>query len=156
MARKKSEKPAPVASLFLVQRLAWSVGVMPTSRQVHYEHADKDGGVAVAACASRERAEALAERLTAQARRELSPFWFMFPGALEDVSTLRAATWARYLKALGLKAPTKRSFPDGDDVNWQGWFDCVAGGLSDEQRQGVWELCDRLKLYEVVEVAVEG
>jgi hypothetical protein len=158
MARKRSDAPASLGPpLFLVQRLAWSVGMMPTSRIVEYQHQEEDGGVPIAVFSVRDRAEALARELTTQAQGELSPFLFMYSGELDGISSRSRSEWYAALKAVGLQPPTRKAFDNGyGEINWQGWYDSLIDDLTDEQRRTLWGLCDRLKLYEVVPIDPPG
>jgi len=155
MGRKTKEGAS--GPLYLVQRLAWSVSTSFRGDAVHYVRSREDGGVAVAAFADRDRAEAHAAQLEAEARRELSPFLFAYPDEMEAITSKPAGEWSRRLKQVGLKPPTKARFPDDSGaIHWQKWYDSVLPDLTDEQRRAIWDLCDRLKLYEVVRLEADG
>jgi hypothetical protein len=148
-------KPSPGKGVFVVQRLSWTV-MQDESGPVFYRN-EGDQGTPLCCFRDRERAEAYCRELQRQARRELSPFRFIQElEFLEDLTSLSEKALCQGLRKLGLKPPTVRTFPTKwKTINWWAWWDAVAGDLSDAQREGIYELLDRLHFYEVVEAELD-
>lgn len=138
--------------LYLVQRLGWNVwedgGRPACSRD------ENDCGVPVRAFNGRQQAEAFCREQERQARRELSPFQFRHDFAEEEKERLIAG-----LIELGLQPPTPQEFPSlayKGLIEWRAWWDAVAPGLTDQQREGVWDLLEDIHFYEVAAINWEG
>jgi hypothetical protein len=155
MARKSvSARKSSPRTVYVVSRLGWRVSIY--GDRGYFSRHEDDRGVPVAAFASRDSANALCRVLEEEARREVTPF--QFEDALECMTSLDQETLCARLADLGLPPPSARQFPldgEGKYVNWDAWWDHVAGGATDEQRAGVWALLDRIAFYEVVEAELE-
>ena len=44
----------------------------------------------------------------------------------------------------------------GEYIRWRDWWEWVEGHLTDADREALWGLMDKLHLFEIVEVEVEG
>jgi hypothetical protein len=151
MGKASGSRPQP-KKLYLVQRLGWNVwedgGRPACSRD------DSDCGVPVRAFNGRKQAEEFCREQERQARRELSPFQFHHDFTEEEEERLLAG-----LRELGLEPPTAQEFPYRDSENlieWRAWWDAVAPGLSEAQREALWDLLEGVHLYEVVAIDWEG
>jgi hypothetical protein len=108
-----------------------------------------DAGSPVQTFLSRDKAEAYRreKECTARKRGELTnPFWFQGLD-WDDWSSLSQAAFDRRVSELGVEPLGRR--PPYD------WWDKIEGDLTDEQRNVIWDLLDRVQLFEVVETTVE-
>ena len=104
----------------------------------------------------RARAEEFARGLGRIARREVNPFDFPNPydydfSALTSLSEIELQ---QRIADLGLVTPEERTLdvgPTGPQtwIDWSGWWRRTVGTMMQAQRDGVWDLLDRLRLYEV-------
>jgi hypothetical protein len=125
-----------------------------------------EGQVPLALYPTRERAEAERRRCEEATRRLVSPFAFPAPheyctgGDYLGVSSL---TYTRFLKAargLGVPLPrlptTRTVSPTGHceyrSGPWLAWWDEHVDTMTEEQREAVWGLLDRLHFHTVVQV----
>jgi hypothetical protein len=144
---------------FLVQRRAFD----PEGCFCRNENGDPtEAVVPLSLHATRDAAEAEARRLEAEARHLVSPFAFFPPH--NDLAALSSLPFDQFQA----EARRLKLFPDhrGKDalVNLGGvwmdfnpdvwltlWDECV-DNMSDQQREAVWRLLDRLSFHQVVEV----
>lgn len=119
---------------------------------------DEDRGpvwVPEAAFSTRAAAERERERRELAARELLNPFW------LDPVDSLSSCTETGFrerLREFGLTPPEPVRGPPqlgGDMGDWAPWWDAESGAWSDELRAAVWELLDKVRLFEVVETELE-
>jgi hypothetical protein len=139
--------------LYLVQRLAWCTSHNEDlGRGVCQQHESAEG-VPVRAFGTRVEAKRFAERLTAEARRELNPFQFTYQD-IEAIMDWDDEELDTELRKRNLPTPTIGVHPTrgGDFIDWPRWYDEIADTLTVEEREGIWNLLDRLELYRVVEV----
>jgi hypothetical protein len=137
----------------VVQRTGWH-----TYETNHLPVADRDGkagGVPVVAFADRAAAKARCADLEQQARLELSPFLFSVDCELDTLSDQPEEIWIERLRELALEPPTEETFPHPyAAIEWRAWWSSLPG-LTEEQRLGIWDLCDSIRLYSVRSLALE-
>jgi hypothetical protein len=143
------------AKLFVVTRAAFWLEIDGRKFDLH---CPAESRVPIAAFTDRARAEAHEAELTRQAWAELSPgLVIRHKCLLEYLSTHKESEWIRRLKALGIELPAKETGRGMiDKYDWDAWGDSVPAPLSVEGRAAIWSLCDRVRLYDVVEVAPKG
>jgi len=147
------KKPPPGKGVFVVQRLSWNVG--GDRAGPCFCNDEDDQGTPLRCFRSREEAEACCQELEQQARRELSPFQFHM-GELELLTTLSEKEFRQALGKLGLTPPTGTAFrTEWRSIDWRVWWDAVAADLTDAQREGVFDLLDELRFYEVVQAELD-
>jgi hypothetical protein len=135
--------------VFLVERLGWFLAEdegRPTC-----ERSEEDNGVPVRAFLGRQRAETFCRELEQRARREMTPFQFALAHGGPPA--------AQALAGLGLRPPTAQSYPRRgarDRIDWWAWWDAVAPGLTEAQREGLWGLLEEVHFYEVLMFAWGG
>jgi hypothetical protein len=125
-----------------------------------------EGVVPLGLYPTREQAEAARQRCEAEARRLVSPFAFPPPHySLLHLTRLSYAQLKKATRRLGLDPAVR---PKGTIVRpqlgvteywpelWLRWWDERVDAMTDEQREGVWALLDRLRLCSVEEVTLEG
>ena len=145
MARKQK--------LHLVERLAWCPLFQVGYRRGTCRQHESAHGVPVGAFVTRAEASKYATELMAEARRELNPFLFVCDelcGIVEGGEDDLLAALAQ----LDLPEPTHemRSSVGIRYIDWPRWYDDLADTLTDEERDAIWALLDRVELYRVVEV----
>jgi hypothetical protein len=141
-------KPPPGKGVYIVQRLSWALGGDESGPSCYRD--DGDQGTPLCCFRSRKQAEAYCRELEQQARRELSPF--QFGEELELLTSLKKPALDRGLRQLGLKPPTAKAFrAEWGGIDWRAWWDAVAADLTDAQREGIFDLLDRLRFYEVTQ-----
>ena len=140
--------------LYLVQRLSWcTAGAEDLQRGIAENHIEPEG-VPILAFTREAAASARAKQLTAEARRELNPFQFMY----NDVESIMHGDEEALLLALGkmdLPFVALKRYPTNysrEIIDWPAWYDDIADDLTDAERDAIWNLLDRLELYRVVEV----
>jgi hypothetical protein len=150
--RKKKDSQA-----FVLVRLGWEErDDRAFSRVLWEDNTERELGRPVAVFTDRESAEARKEHLEREERESLDPFTFLGPddSYLEEVSSLNADVFAARLKELVPKARLPRA-GKYSDRDWAGWWAKHADALSEEQRQAVWGLLDKLEFYHVLPTEVE-
>jgi hypothetical protein len=146
---KEAAGLVPGLKLYVVQRRSWRSGGEVFLRE------DDDGGVPVRAFTKRAHAKACRDDLERRARRELSPFWFLWGEVSERIEGGRRGL-LRGLKALGVSPPPKETLKtDLIEQPWRDWWDSIAGTLTDEQRDGLWALLPHEGFYEVVRIELD-
>jgi hypothetical protein len=104
-------------------------------------------------CQDRTTAEAWARAAEQELRQSLSPFSLGID--LDRITSLGGHGFRKRLAELQI--PEVDNMPPNDEPwggDWARWWARVADRLTDEQRNAVWDLFDRLKLVEVHEVKV--
>jgi hypothetical protein len=99
-------------------------------------------------------AEARAQLAEQELRRSMSPFTIAHHLSL--VTSLDDRNLRKRLRALGI--PDTENCPERNGLKGtelEDWWDRIADGLSDAQRDAVWELFDRLKVFEVRPIEVD-
>jgi hypothetical protein len=150
--RKKADRQA-----FVLVRLGWEQNYRDRSfSRVWAGEEGQSLGRPVAVFSDRQAAQAHKKELERQERSALDPFTFVGPGDydLRDVSSLSAEQFAARLEELVPKAPLPQPGEYGEP-KWTEWWAKVADTLSDEQRQAVWGLLDRLEFYHVLPTQIE-
>jgi hypothetical protein len=102
----------------------------------------------------REKAKALCQELERKKRQEVNPFRYGSSGDfLGDFTSLTPARFLARLRALNIPPP---------EVNRHGmgaltrWWDEVAGGLDEQQRNGLWDALDlAFAFFTVVSAEIE-
>jgi hypothetical protein len=140
----------PGNTVYLVQRLHWQFNDSTYDFKRHEP---------VRAFRTRERAEAHRRELESEARREAEEFdSSRGPGKFEmpfdPPSSLSEEELVARLAEMGLGPPEERypgapTIYDWSDRDW--WEGCLAH-LPDEQHDRLWDLFDRQRFYEVVEL----
>jgi hypothetical protein len=131
---------------YVVQKVGWTF-----NDQWYYRDGMEDDEP-ITAYATRERAEAERLRLECAGWKGAgSPL--AYGSDLEDVSSLTEAEFIERLNALGLIPERLRG---ATDIYWRDWWEMVERELTDGQRQALWQMMDRLRLYEIVAVEVGG
>ena len=102
------------------------------------------------------RAEAEQDRK----RRELAPREFFNPFSfdwrnLTALTSTRLAVFRQKLAELGLTLPPPRPSYSEDNVEYREWWDRESANWTPEQRAGVWDVFDKVRLFEVVEIELE-
>jgi hypothetical protein len=151
MARKKTNKPA----LYLVVRVGWRRWYRGGYEWFRGDDGPCRSGRPIAAFAERAPAEARRAGLEAEARARLSPFNFLETHWLADYSSLPLEEFGKRLKKILLDVRLPRNWRQ-EKTDWAKWWDGVADRLSEEQREAVWALFDRLHFYAVVQTELEG
>jgi hypothetical protein len=150
--KKKSEK-----QMFLLVRVGWEerYGEDRSFSLVETE----DGrplGLPLAVFADEKAAKARKAELEAEERQELNPFLFVAGEeyGLQDVSTLSADEFAERVKKLFPKVPLPRA-GKYKERDWVGWWEQHADSRTEDQRQAVWGLLDKLEFYKVLPTELE-
>ena len=175
--KRRSVNTAPFAELVEVPMPEGDVGATAYLLQrrpfepeggicTNYNGDPTEGVVALALYATKEAAEAERRRREQEAHRLVSPFDFPPPHySLFDITKLSYQQLKARVKRLGLPLPVR---PKGTHVRpelgvteywpelWLTWWDEHVDAMIDEQREGLWGLLDRLELFSVAEVKVEG
>jgi hypothetical protein len=80
---------------------------------------------------------------------------FTYLGELDPISDRSEQDWLARVKEVGIEPPNEAQYPcKYGGIDWHAWWKAEWGGLSDEQRLAIWDLCD-LQLYRVSEVPAE-
>jgi len=136
----------PPRVAYVVQRVGW------TFNDQWYYRDGKEDDVPLVAYATRDRAEAERMRLERVAWKEAgSPL--DYGCGIESVSSMSEAEFQAFLETIDLFTEELRG---GRDLDWGDWWDAVEDTLTDDQREAIWEMMDKLRLFEVVEVEVGG
>jgi hypothetical protein len=137
---------------YLVVRRAWYVDDYTAPRDKlmsDLECAFSD--VPVAAFADRESAERACRELERKGRREVgSPA--RFEAWQYGIDTPGRDDPAVRLMELGVEPPEPIESPYGPYFDWLGWWDVVSPSLTEEQRDALWDLAAKVRLYEVREL----
>lgn len=139
---------------YLVRRVAMDAGgeVVMTG-----DYPDRSR-VPLRAFADKSKAEAERDRLLAVARRTVNPFALMDSVWLEFYTT-RSDDFLATLDSLNVPRPPDEVAAHGDIIcgrELTRWWDTTAPNLSDAQRDAVWALLDKLAVYDVAEIELEG
>jgi hypothetical protein len=119
---------------------------------MHFQPLEKDDGgpvrVPEAVFLDRDAAERERARRELTAREVLNPFWL---GGVSTVSSLSEDKFRARLPELGFSPlPPK---PNSWDATYlAAWWDEESANWTAEQRSAVWDLLDKVRLFEVVEV----
>jgi hypothetical protein len=142
------------AKLFLVCRAACWLEIDERCFDLHCSGEER---VPIAAFTEHTRAETHAAELTRQTWAQLSPFLVIRHQCIfKYFSTRKESEWIRRLKSLGVELPAEETEKGAvDRYDWDAWA-TAAPHLNAEQQAAIWELCDRVRLYDVVEVATKG
>ncbi|QJW97551.1 hypothetical protein [Frigoriglobus tundricola] len=128
------------------------------SEEVHYQPLEEggEGPLCVPEVILRDREAANRERSRREraVRELLNPFWFGW-GTPDDLTSLSAEEFRTRVRGLALSPPPPEPDNDGDNANWTGWWDRESPHWTADQRAAVWDLLDKVRLYEVVEVELE-
>jgi hypothetical protein len=133
----------PTITVYVVQRLDWAF-----NDQFFFPA----GGMELRAFRDPDRAEAYRLELEAATRRgemecELANPFTALGNGLDDQSSLDGEQFRDTLRSHGIDPPFEHDF--------ENWWEDEGKSLSPEQRRIVWDLCDQVKLYEVVECEIE-
>jgi hypothetical protein len=131
-SRKKS------TTLHVVQRLNW--------RYIDGSFMRLPGSTRLLSHASPEEAEADRAAREKAAREQVNPFR-CGGDALHYQTTLDEGRLCDWLLDADVTPPA----PKGKKRNWAGWWEKAKGGLTDYQKERVWQALDRLRFFEVVE-----
>jgi hypothetical protein len=140
-----------MSTAFVVQEIGWNYNDEYFYRGSDGETDDRP----VRAFRTREGAEAHRRALEAdrEGMEQLNPF--EFGQSLAAVTSLTSRELARRLTALGLEPPDIEPDEDDGGEEWLGWFEWwqdAGEQLTAEQNAQVWNLLDRIRFYEVLEV----
>lgn len=120
-----------------------------------FTQGEDDTGTPVRVFPTREVAVAFARESQRADRRYLVPFRFEHE-AIELLSSLETdEAMCEAVRALGLEPPTPTDRGSYEAYDWVAWWDERAGDFTPQQRDAVWDLCDRLELYTVVDAPLE-
>jgi hypothetical protein len=155
VARRKQKE----AQAFVVVRLGWEERY-EDDRSFDLVETEDEGrtlGRPLAVFTNKKDADARKEQLEREEREALSPFTFVGRAEyhLRGVTSLSLEQFLAKLKEIAPKARLPKT-SKYDERDWNGWWEKYADTLSEEQRQGVWELLDRLELYRVMPTEVEA
>jgi hypothetical protein len=130
-------------TVYVVQKLDW---------EFSDEYFFTVGGLELRAFRDPDRAEAYRRELERAARRgevedDLGNPFSAHGLGLEAQSSLEADRFRDALRSHGIDPP--------DDHDFYSWWVDEGKRLAPDQRQVVWDLCDQVQLYEVVEQEVE-
>ncbi len=116
--------------------------------------ADGPIGCVEAAFVTRADAEAEAWRREEEAQPFLNPFRIDAPSRVTSLSEagIRAVLAG---EGVSTDAPPAEGWSTADGP-WIGWWDRAAGGMNVDQRRTVWACLDKLRLFDVVEVPIDG
>lgn len=110
-----------------------------------------EGGTVLESFSVRARAEALCRRLEVEVREQVaSPF--LIAEDLWALTTLEEETFIERIRALGLPPPEGRPYHGYVIRDWTHWYDEIVDQVTSEQREGLWELLDRVRFYQVREI----
>jgi hypothetical protein len=98
-----------------------------------------------------ERERARRERAV---RELLNPFWFS-SGSSRGMTALSNETFRARVCELGLIPPPPVPTGYGDGANWVEWWEVESANWTAEQRNAVWDLLDKVQLFDVVEIELE-
>jgi hypothetical protein len=130
----------PKQPVYLVQQLAWE----PDEQRVgHFVRLGLEDGSPVKAFSDRARAEALCAELERDFRSGLNPF--RYGRGLDDWTSLPPGLFRDWLLDAGLTPPEVEQGVE----EWVRWWDREGGGLSDFQREKVWEAVDGVRFFTV-------
>jgi|GEM_PF-7001072 len=153
----------PRTTAYLVVRFsystdAWDMRVPALHEDFHYQpFEDTDGGpVQVPEAVFLDRHLAQHDRMLREsaARELLNPFWFS-SGYLPDLTTVSERTFREQLAGLGLPAPAESLLQAAGSIDWIAWWDRKSPYWSAEQRAGVWNMLDKVQLFDVIEIELE-
>ena len=136
-----------VQRLYLLSRGTWR---LPWGGSFH--RCESDSSVPLEVFATREKAEARRRELEAVAHHELSPFLF---GDLNQLSRIDEEEFSLEVDKLGLPPPQGFEWEGRAFCDWSGWWDILAGDMTDDQRAGVWDLLDKLNFYTITVIELE-
>jgi len=100
----------------------------------------------------RETANCVRRERDLAARGLLNPFWLGIP---DELSSLSESEFRERTRELGLIPPIPYGTSFGDVTDWWLWWDAKSADWTTEQRAAVWDLLDKVRLYEVVEIELE-
>jgi hypothetical protein len=132
--------------VFVVQKYQWEYS------DEYYYH--EDTGAAIKTFRDRAKAEAYRMELERECRDGINPFE-MNDLDLGAQTSLGGGELCRRLHAAGIEPPEGVGQDDDGYVEFFEWWCDVADELTLEQRNVVWDLCDRARFYDVVETEVE-
>jgi len=145
------------SKVWLVQRRGWDVAEgWPPDGLGFFAATENPTAVPLRAFGKRKDAEVHRAELERDARREASPFRYGFEVA--HVTSLDESTLRQRITRLGLEPPEQPAgerLPCDTLTPWREWWNHTAGGLTDGQREAIWDLLDRLSFYQVVEAPAD-
>jgi hypothetical protein len=132
--------------LYLLQRQSWRA-----NNGHFFDREEEDGGVPLLLFMDRLAAEDRCADLEHAARAEVCPVLYG-GGYVDEQCGMSPAQLKERLAALGVPPPPADALDTVlGELPWQRWWTEVVGGLSDEQRDGVWDLLKPGPFYEVIE-----
>ena len=136
--------PAKVR-LYVVMRYDWDY-----NDEFYYRSSDGEG---LKAFRNRSQAEAYRMEQERQARDGVNPFE-MNELTLDAVTSLSGQELVSRLRAAGIEAP---AIPEDDDglCELMEWWVTAEDELTDVQKDLVWDLLDKARFFEVVEMEME-
>lgn len=134
--------------IYLVHRVGWYLDY-----NGGFSKTDEEFTIPVRGFDTRIEAETCCRELEAKVRQEVSPF--RFSDDLNLVTRLGETEFFEQLTALNISLPTKKQSPYGEYIILSDWWENIVGTLTDEQREGVWDLLDLLTFYTVAETTLE-
>jgi hypothetical protein len=154
VGKKKKEGRA-----YVVVRLGWDECYGADRSFILVQSDDDDChtlGRPLALFLDKAKAQARRDELERRDRAELNPFLFIGGEEyrLEDVTSLTPAEFAKRMKEIAPKSRLPRA-NKYDERDWFGWWESNADNLTEAQRQAVWGLLDKLRLYAVMTAEVE-
>jgi hypothetical protein len=141
-----------VSKLYVVQRRTWF------DDHLAFEGTDciEGSGVAVAAFITEAAATAHARQLEQLVRADASsPFLFVIWDNYEHHLEVTEEGMCATVRSLGLDPPEEVQERYFRYRPWPRWYDGIAATLTPGQFAGLWELFEKLKVYEVVEVELD-
>lgn len=126
---------------FVVQRRGWH------EYEGVFSWRDDDTGMPVRVFATKKAAKRFCQQQTRADRRHLSPFRFEH-GEIDCLSSLETdEAMGDAVRKLGLEPPAGVQEDTYIEFLWQTWWDANAGDWTPEQRDAIWDLCDKLEFY---------
>lgn len=142
VAEVPTDVPPFAGAGFLVQRRA----VADISTTGWREYPSRDARVPISLFADRADAVAMRDTMAAECQQTINPFVFLTRDPDVYLSRDRFAE-------LGLSLPLPARNRRVEWLEWLEWYDLCQDDATDEQRAGVWELCDQ-PLFEVLRLEV--
>jgi hypothetical protein len=143
--------------VFLVARIGWKVETRNGGTDIWEDLRNVAGEdrrfVPVAAFATRDAAEARTRELELEAARLFNPFCRLGPLAAQ--TSLPEDDFRRLLGELVASLPDAPLDAAGRTRFWRLWWEEYMPTWSDEVLAKVWDLLDRIRFYEVLEVEAE-
>jgi len=137
---------APTTKAYIVQRINWNY-----NDEYFYRGAGEGDDQPVKAFRDRARAEAHLRKLVDDECADwdgVNPF--EMGQSLADVTSMSGTELANAVRAVGLRPPDANS-EINELYTWYEWYSGPG-----EESEAVWRLLDRIRFFEIIEIAVES